>query len=131
MSFFTADRKPVDFNDSKVCYFLTPDQMNKIPPFDLGINIASFGEMTRSIVKDYVEMLKLKGFREFVSINQRLKKTNNQEAIGEKEYLEYFGPEYRVLKKASFYSNQPIMHLEEDVPQKQGYQLLHFCRAEA
>jgi putative sugar O-methyltransferase len=129
MSFWSKDRKKIDLGDKNICYFLTPDQIGEAPGFDLGINEGSFGEMTADIVQGYIQALKKKNFREFFSINQRLKKSNSLEIIGEKQYIDYFSPDYECILKASYSSTKPNIHLEEDVPGKQGYQLLHFHEA--
>lgn len=130
MSLWTKDRKKIDLGDQNICYFLTPDQIDQVPSFDLGINKGSFGEMTADIVQSYIQVLKIKNFNEFISINQRLKKSNSLEVIGEKQYIDYFAPDYECVRKASFYSAKPSHNLEEDIPGKQGYQFLHFQKAE-
>ena len=130
MSFWNKDRKIIDLSDKNICYFLTPDQIDQVPSFDLGINKASFGEMTPDIVQGYIRVLKKKKFNEFISINQRLKKSNSLEVIGEKQYIEYFSPEYQCIRKAFYNPNKPFRDLEEDKPGTQGIQWLHFHKAE-
>lgn len=129
LSFFTPDRRPIDFRDEPVCYFLTPDQIDRLPRFDAGINASSFGEMTRDIVAGYVRALKAAGFREFVSINQRLRKGHNADVIGEKEYEAFFAPEFTVRGRWSYPYYRPLLQLPPDAPGIQGYQLLHFAAA--
>ena len=130
MSFWSKERKTIDLSDKSICYFLTPDQIDLIPSFDLGINKASFGEMATDIVQGYIRVLKKKKFNEFISVNQRLKKSNSLETIGEKQYIEYFSPDYQCIRKAYFNQSKPFRDLEEDKPGVQGYQWLHFHKAE-
>lgn len=130
ISVWRADRKRIDLDKDTLCYLLTPDQLDQLPPgLDVGINVASFGEMRRDIVERYIKAVKQKGLSQFVSINQRLRKTNNPDVVGEREYLSYFGSEYSCLRKASFFSNKPILDLAPDQPGEQGYQLLHLKRS--
>jgi hypothetical protein len=126
MSFWRKDRKVVDLGDKNICYFLTPDQIDQAPNFDLGINRSSFGEMSPGIVKGYIEVLKKKNFNDFISFNQRINKSNNSEIIGEKQYTDYFFPDYECTRKAFYDFRHPFRDLEEDRPEKQGYQWLHF-----
>jgi putative sugar O-methyltransferase len=130
MSFWSKDRKQIDLSDKNICYFLTPDQIDVVPKFDLGINQGSFGEMTTDIVQSYIQALIKKKFSEFFSINQRLKKSNSLEIIGEKQYIEYFSPDYQCIRKALYSPGKPFRDFEEDKPGEQGYQWLHFHKAE-
>jgi hypothetical protein len=130
ISFWSKERKAIDLSDKNICYFLTPDQVGQVSSFDLGINKASFGEMTPDIVQGYIRALKKKKFNEFISINQRLKKSNSLETIGEKQYIEYFAPDYQCIRKAFFNPSKPFRDLEEDKPREQGIQWLHFHKAE-
>ena len=126
MSFWDKDRKKIDLGDKNICYFLTPDQIDQVPSFDLGINRSSFGEMTADIVQGYIQVLKNKNFNEFISVNQRIKKIGSTEIIGEKQYIDYFAPGYECTRKAFYDCNHPFFDLQEDKPGKQGYQWLHF-----
>jgi hypothetical protein len=131
MSFWSKDRKIIDLSDKKICYFLTPDQIDQVPSFNLGINRSSFGEMTTDIVQGYIKALKKKNFNDFISINQRLKKSNSLEIIGEEQYIKYFSPDYECTRKAFFDFLQPFRDLELDRPGIQGYQWLHFQKVGA
>ena len=119
-----------ELESGKLCYFLTPDQLETIPDLRgaIGINVASFGEMSPDIVGRYIECLKRKGVSEFVSINHRIGKPNNPDAIGEKEYEKFFGTDYQVAKRGSFSENKPNLQLRPDLPDTPGYQLLHFVK---
>lgn len=128
IEFFKPDRTTIDPSGDWMCCFLTPDQLAYIPKFDLGINSSSFGEMTQNIVSKYINELKKKDFQEFVSINHRIFKPGNKEKIGEKEYIEYFGPEYKVKSKYSWGEGRLDLKILEDKPGMQGYQLLHFVK---
>jgi putative sugar O-methyltransferase len=127
LGFFDPRRGPIA-DDGTLVHFLTPDQIGDIPAFDLGVNVASFGEMSRAIVSGYIGALKAAGFKDFVSINQRLKKTGNTAAIGESEYAAWFGPEYRIAARSGWHSDRPVLTLPTDTPGQPGYQLLHFTR---
>jgi putative sugar O-methyltransferase len=130
ISFWSKERETIDLSDNNICYFLTPDQVDQAPSFDLGINKASFGEMTPDIVQGYIQVLKKKEFNEFISMNQRIKKSNNCETIGEKQYIEYFSPDYECIRKAYYNARKPFRELAEDKSGVQGYQWLHFHKAE-
>lgn len=125
---FDPARGPISPTEGKLCYFLTPDQIGLIPSADVGLNVGSFGEMSRGIVSGYARALKARGIRSFISINQRLKKPNNSETIGEREYSEYFGPELVPGAKASFFSHTPSTEMLPDAPGQHGYQILHLVR---
>lgn len=129
VSVYDPARTSVDLTGKQiVCSFLTPDQLALVPAFDLGLNIASFGEMAVPIVERYVNTLKRCGFNEFVSINQRLGKTGNAEKIGRLEYEQWMAPAHRVDAAYSFSAYRPKLRLAPDIPDSQGYQLLHFTR---
>jgi putative sugar O-methyltransferase len=125
---FDPARGPIAAGEGKACYFLTPDQIPLIPKADLGLNVGSFGEMSQNIVSGYAAALKALNIREFISINHRIKKTNNPETLGEREYSAYFGPELKIDGRASFFSHTPCAELLEDAPGKPGYQILRFAR---
>lgn len=125
VSLFDPNRAEIE--PGKICYFLTPDQIDLLPDFDLGLNIASFGEMDLGIISDYIERLEAREFSDFISINQRLGKSNNPSKIGETEYSRLFS-KHRIVRKSSFTSMRPLLKLPDDEPGKQGYQLLHFSR---
>lgn len=129
ISVYDPARTSVDLTGKQiVCSFLTPDQLAMVPACDLGLNIASFGEMAVPIVERYVNTLKQCGFTEFVSINQRLGKTGNAEKIGRREYEKWMAPAYRIDAAYSFSAYRPKLRLAPDIPDSQGYQLLHFRR---
>ncbi len=129
VSVFDPKRQTVDLSGERiVCSLLTPDQLHLVPAFDLGLNIASFGEMDAGIVSRYVDMLKVCGFEEFVSINQRIGKQGNRHKIGQLEYEQWMAPEYAVCNHFSFSAYLPKRKLEPDAPGQPGYQLLHFGR---
>jgi putative sugar O-methyltransferase len=125
---FDAARGPIDPAEDKLCYFLTPDQIRLIPRADLGLNVGSFGEMSREIVRGYAAAVKKLGVRDFISINHRIKKPNNPEALGELEYAEYFGPELAPAEKGSFFSHTPCVDVLPDRPGLPGYQILRLAR---
>lgn len=129
LSLFDPARARVDFSDGRLCHFLTPDQVGLIPAFDAGINVASFGEMTRDIVSGYASSLKRSGLREFLSANQRLAKDHNPDSLGQDQYESFFAPELVLRGRWSFPANAPIVTLPPDRPGVQGYQLLHFRAA--
>ena len=119
-----------ELESGKLCYFLTPDQLETIPDLRgaVGINVASFGEMSQDIVGRYIEFLNRKGVTEFVSINHRIRISNSPDAIGEKEYKKFFGSDYRVAKRASYSETKPNLQLRPDLQDTQGYQLMHFVK---
>jgi putative sugar O-methyltransferase len=129
IEFFDPNRTSIDLSGDWLCCFLTPDQLTHIPNFDLGLNTVSFGELTQNLVDSYINELKKKDFLEFVSINHRISKTSNESKLGEKEYIEIFGPEYEVKSKYSWHMFRIGSHISEDTPNTHGYQLLHFIKS--
>ena len=129
IEFFDPNRTSIELSGDWLCCFLTPDQLAHIPNFDLGLNIYSFGEMSQNLVYSYINELKKKDFQEFVSINHRISKHGNESKFGEKDYIEIFGPKYEVKSKYLWDSNRIGSHILEDIPNMQGYQLLHFIKS--
>jgi putative sugar O-methyltransferase len=125
------DDKRASLDYSKRVHILTPDQIEVIPRFTLGINVASFGEMTKDVVTGYINELKKKGFDEFVSINQRIGKASNRDRFGEELYAQEFGPEYAITQRNGFVSNAPVIESIPDNPGAQGYQFLRFESSES
>jgi len=126
---FDPGRRQVKLDDDRLFVVLTPDQMKYIERFDVGINIASFGEMDLRSVESYVAELKTKGFSDFVSINHRLGKPNNPSYFGEKEYVRLFAPGHEVAGKYGF--DPLVPSLADDEPGLDDYQVLHFRRKPA
>lgn len=125
---FDPDRKTIDLADGKLVSVLTPDQLALIPQADIGINEASFGEMTPSIVEQYLSVLKQANIRDFISINHRLGKPNNKGIVDVNAYLRFFAPDMApgTMKSVSFRSI--FTEFLDDEPDESGYQLLHFHR---
>jgi len=123
------DPNRTKLNTAKKVHFLTPNQIHLAGYFNLGINVASFGEMTRLIVQNYIFQLKNNGFDEFFSWNQHLKKSNTKETIGELEYTSWFGPEFEVYENWNAYSEVPITTPIPHSKGRQGYQILRFRKA--
>lgn len=115
--------------DGARCAFLTPDQIGVIGQADLGLNIASFGEMTRADVRSYVALVKRIGCRQFVSINSRTAHPVVQsERIDESFYREVFAPELTVRTTAAW-SRSLDLRLLPPADMDRGYQWLHFTMA--
>lgn len=112
------------------CALLTPDQIGAIEQADLGLNIASFGEMTREDVRTYVALAKRVGCRQFVSINSRqAHPVARGEGIDESFYREAFAPELTVRSSAAW-SRSLDLRLMPPADGYRGYQWLHFVIAQ-
>jgi putative sugar O-methyltransferase len=125
---FDPNRTVVDFSDGKRVTVLTPDQIQLISQADIAINQASFGEMAPDIVERYVEQLKGAGIADFISINHRTEKPNNEESVGMEDYVRFFSPELVPTVSKSFDWGLLLPIFSDDEPGIPGYQLLHFQR---
>ena len=125
---FDPERTSIDLSDGKIVSVLTPDQLALVPRVDIGINVASFGEMAPSIVEQYVNELKRANLQDFFSINHQLEKPNNKDIVGMNEYVHFFSPEL-VLGTAKDVTYTSILsEFLDDEANKPGYQMLHFQR---
>jgi putative sugar O-methyltransferase len=125
---FDPDRKTIDLADGKLVSVLTPDQLSLIPNADIGINEASFGEMTPAIVEHYLSVLKQANIQDFISTNHRLGKPNNKNKVDMNAYCQFFSPELVLGTKKSISFRPIFTEFLDDEPDKSGYQLLHFHR---
>lgn len=126
ISYFSPERKSIEISDRHRCYFITPDQMDLIPKFDLGIDVASFGEMNQDVVAGYVKQFKARGFQHFVSINYRYRKENNRKGGSIEDYLNFFGPQHVAKEKFSYNPYSCEDSFCEDRQDQNGYQFVHF-----
>lgn len=131
-----SDRGPADlalFDPTRTaiagsarCAFLTPDQVGAIDRADLGLNIASFGEMTAANVRSYADLVKRLGCSDFISINSRVPHPVARGArIDESFYREIFAPEMTVRTSARW-SRSLELDLVTSMDGHTGYQWLHF-----
>ena len=111
------------------CSFLTPDQVNLVARADVGINIASFGEMTPDLVLSYIADVKRLGVGHFVSVNTRKPHPVDRSAsLGEAFYVRSFAPEYSVTERMA--STKALqVELRPHDEGYAGYQWLHFIRS--
>ena len=127
LDLFDAGRRAL--NREARCAFLTPDQIGLIGSADLGINFASFGEMTRTIVRAYVELAKRVGVRAFVSINtRRPHPVMREELIDEAFYTSVFAPEFAATKRARW--SEDLDFELRDSTDDDGYQWILFSRVD-
>lgn len=129
LSLFDDARTALPDPRSVRCSFLTPDQVGLITKADVGINIASFGEMTPDLVHSYVSEVKRIGVGHFVSVNTRKPHAvDRSKRLGETFYEQSFAPEYRVAERlASTKALQTELRPHDEG--YAGYQWLHFVRS--
>jgi len=125
---FFPERTDIDDVSHKKCVFLLPSQINLIKKANVGINTASFQEMTQEIVKSYIELSKSIGLSDFISINTRQSHAANvEQELTEDFYEKSFSPEFRVSSRYSWDKSLDIK-LKSHNDSYTGYQLLHFIR---
>lgn len=125
---FDPDRTTIDLDDGKIATVLTPDQLRLVNHVDIGLNQASFGEMSQEIVAHYVSQLVQTDLGDFISVNHRGGKPNNKDTMGMPEYVEFFGPSFEIALKESFEHLTLMPRFFADQPDVEDYQLLHFRR---
>ena len=125
---FDPDRTTIDLDDGKIATVLTPDQLSLAKDIDIGLNQASFGEMSQEIVARYISQLVATNMSDFISVNHRGGKPNNKDTMGMPEYVEFFGSWFEVALKESFEHLTLMPRFFEDQPDVEDYQLLHFKR---
>lgn len=125
---FDPERSAIDEGDSKIATVLTPDQLSLVKDVDIGLNQASFGEMSQEIVTKYVSQLVATNLSDFISVNHRGGKPNNKDTMGMTEYAKFFGPSFEIVLKESFEHVALMPKFFEDQPGVEDYQMLHFKR---
>ncbi|MDA8637786.1 putative sugar O-methyltransferase [Rhodospirillales bacterium] len=125
---FDPNRTSIDYDDGKIATVLTPDQLPLVKDIDIGINQASFGEMSQEIVETYVSHVVATTVTDFISINHRGGKPNNKDTMGMTEYTKFFWPSFEIARKESFEYVTLMPEFFEDQPDIEDYQLLHFKR---
>ena len=126
---FDPGRRDIDDLAHRKCVFLLPSQAGLIKKADVGINIASFQEMTREMVKSYIDLSKAVGVSDFISVNTRQPHpVNAQQGIDEQFYEDAFSPEFEATNKYRWPESLGPDSLKPHDEQYTGYQLLHFVR---